>query len=308
MPPTTTRRATKRAPSPARPAPATPPFARIESGGCAAELRIGDCVAGMRAMEPSSIDAVVTSPPYNIGIKYGTYKDARPREEYLAWIRSVGDEVARVLKEDGSFFLNVGNKPSDPWIAWDVVSRLRDRFTLQNTIHWIKAISIARDDAGPQSGLPADLSVGHYKPINSERFVNDAQEFVFHLTKTGDVKVKRLAIGVPYQDKSNIARWAHTGKKDLRCRGNVWFVPYDTIQRRDKDRPHPATFPVKLAQMCLKLHGAGPGSRVLDPFAGLGSTGVAAMRLGADSVGFDLDEGYLKVAEQRLRDEAARRR
>lgn len=278
--------------------PAVSPYAEI--GGT--RLFHGDCVAGMRgALAAESVDCVVTSPPYNIGIAYGTYRDDRPRGEYLAWIEAVGDEVERVLKPGGSFFLNVGNKPSDPWIAWDVVTRLRERFVLQNVIHWIKAISIARADAGPQSGLEADLSVGHYKPINSERYLNDAHEFVFHLTKEGEVKLDRLAIGVPYQDKSNIARWAHTKKKDLRCRGNVWFVPYETIQRREKDRPHPATFPPKLAEMALRLHGVTKKSLVLDPFMGIGSTAIAAQRLGAACVGFDVDAGYLDVAAARLR-------
>ncbi len=273
------------------------PYAEVAG----ARLFHHDCLTGMRAvLRDESVDCVVTSPPYNIGIAYGTYRDTRPREEYLAWIETVCDEVARVLKADGSFFLNVGNKPSDPWIAWDVVSRLRGRFVLQNVIHWIKAISIARAAAGPQSGLEADLSVGHYKPINSERYLNDAQEFVFHLTKEGETKLDRLAIGVPYQDKSNIARWAHTGKKDKRCRGNVWFVPYETIQRRDKDRPHPATFPPKLAEMALKLHGVTKKSLVLDPFMGIGSTALAARTLGAKCVGFDVDAGYLDVAARRL--------
>ena len=260
-----------------------------------AELYLGDCVTGMNThVAEGSIDVVVTSPPYNIGIKYGTYRDDMPREAYLDWIATVGDAIARVLAPAGSFFLNVGNKPSDPWIAFDVVSRLRGKFELQNTIHWIKAISIDGDPT---------VSVGHYKPINSERFLNDAHEFVFHLTKTNDVKLDRLANGVPYQDKSNVARWAHTGAKDLRCRGNTWFVPYETIQRRDKDRPHPATFPVKLAEMCLKLHGATAGTRVLDPFLGLGSTAVAAVRVGATVVGFDVDEEYLAVAAQRIEKE-----
>jgi site-specific DNA-methyltransferase (adenine-specific) len=284
---------------------AAPVFARIESKTRGnAELRHGDCVQGMHSLSEKSVDVVVTSPPYNIGIEYGTYRDDRPRSEYLAWIAEVGGEVKRVLKDDGSFFLNVGNKPSDPWIAWDVVSRLRDTFTLQNVIHWVKAISIEKQDAGKAISLAADLSVGHYKPINSERFINDAHEFVFHLTKEGATKLDRLAIGVPYQDKSNIERWE--GKKDVRCRGNTWFVPYETIQFRDKDRPHPATFPVKLAEMCLKVHGAKKGSVVLDPFAGLGTTAVAAARVGADSIGFDLDEAYLAFAKTRLEEELGR--
>jgi site-specific DNA-methyltransferase (adenine-specific) len=275
---------------------------RIEKGKQSITLHHGDCVAGMKRLSEGSIDVAVTSPPYNIGIRYSSYRDKRPREDYLEWIAEVGREVRRVLAPDGSFFLNVGNKPTDPWIAWDVVSRLRGTFVLQNVIHWIKAISIGKDDAGAAAGLGRDLSVGHYKPINSERYLNDAQEFVFHLTRGGDTKVERLAIGVPYQDKSNIARWAHTKKKDLRCRGNCWFVPYETIQHREKDRPHPATFPVKLAEMCLKVHGAKKGSTVLDPFLGLGSTAIAAAKLGADAVGFDVDVGYLAVAERRIRE------
>lgn len=283
------------------------PFARIASATRGtAELFHGDCVEGMAKLPEKSVDVVVTSPPYNIGIEYGTYRDDRPREEYLEWIASVGAAVKRVLKDDGSFFLNVGNKPSDTWIAWDVVSRLRDTFTMQNVIHWVKAISIEKQDAGKAAGLATDLSVGHYKPINSERYINDAHEFIFHLTKTGDTKLDRLAVGVPYQDKSNIDRWESTGKKDLRCRGNTWFVPYETIQFRDKDRPHPATFPVKLAEMCIKVHGAKPGALVLDPFAGLGTTAVAAARLGVNSVGFDLDEAYLAFAKTRLEEELGR--
>ena len=282
-----------------------PAFARIESKARGtAELFHGDCVEGMRQRPEASIDVVVTSPPYNIGIDYGTYRDDLPRAEYLEWIGQVGAEVKRVLKDEGSFFLNVGNKPSDPWIAWDVVSRLRDAFTLQNVVHWVKAISIEKADAGKAVGLAADLSVGHYKPINSERYLNDCHEFIFHLTKTGATKLDRLAVGVPYQDKSNVERWE--GKRDLRCRGNTWFLPYETIQFRDKDRPHPATFPVKLAEMCLKVHGAKKGSVVLDPFMGLGTTAVAAARLGVSSIGFDLDEAYLAFAKTRLEEELAR--
>ncbi len=274
----------------------------VAAGKGTAQLHHGDCVEGMRRhIKPGSVDVVVTSPPYNIGIQYGTYQDDLPREKYLDWIADVGKEISRVLAPGGSFFLNVGNKPSDPWIAFDVVGRLRALFALQNTIHWIKAISIPKADAGLNAGLAADLSVGHYKPINSKRYLNDAHEFVFHLTHKGEARLDRLAVGVPYQDKSNIARWDKTGGRDLRCRGNTWFVPYETIQRRDKERPHPATFPVKLAEMCLRIAGTGRGTVVLDPFLGLGSTAVAAAWLGADSIGFDLDRQYLEYAEERLR-------
>jgi len=64
------------------------------------------------------------------------------------------------------------------------------------------------------------VSVGHFKPINSKRFLNDCHEFVFHFTKSGKAPVDRLAVGVPYADKSNISRWFHTEGKDKRCSGN----------------------------------------------------------------------------------------
>ena len=96
-----------------------------------------------------------------------------------------------------------------------------------------------------------DLAVGHYKPINSPRFVNDCHEFIFHFTPAGRTPLDRRAIGVPYQDASNIARW-QTGGSNLRCRGNTWFIPYETIQNRDKDRPHPATFPPRVPEYCVR--------------------------------------------------------
>ena len=101
---------------------------------------------------------------------------------------------------------------------------------------------------------------------------NDCHGYIFHLTKSGDVELDRLAIGVEYQDKSNVSRWAGA-RGDRRCRGNTWFVPYKTIQRRDTERPHPATFPVTIPDMCVRLHGVKRARRVLDPFMGLAARG-----------------------------------
>ena len=87
----------------------------------------------------------------------------------------------------------------------------------------------------------------------------------------------------------------------MRCRGNTWFLPYETIQNRDKDRPHPATFPSRLPEQCLRLHGLSRIKLVMDPFLGLGSTAVACARLGLDFVGVELDEEYLKEAIGRVK-------
>lgn len=250
----------------------------------------------------ASVDVVVTSPPYNFDIAYKSYRDDLSRDEYLAWTKRWALEAKRTLSEDGSLFLNAGNRPSQPGAAWEVAQVFRDHFELQNVIHWIKSISIAKDDVGNYPGVTQDISVGHYKPVNSPRFVNDLHEYVFHFTKTGSVPLDRTAIGVPYQDDSNIQRWKKAGN-GLHCRGNTWFIPYPTIQFRSKDRPHPATFPPRLPEMCMRLHGVERIARVMDPFVGLGSTAIAARDLKLPFIGFDIEEEYLDYAKQRIQTE-----
>jgi len=101
-----------------------------------------------------------------------------------------------------------------------------------------------------------------------------------------------MAIGVTHADQSNVGRWG----KDKHCRGNTWFMPYTTIQYRDRDRPHPATFPLELPRRCLKLHGLDRIKLVLDPFAGIGTTLEAAGELGLDAIGYETSEEYVRSA------------
>ncbi len=255
-----------------------------------------DCIEGMGALPEGSIDVIVTSPPYNIGKEYRAYDDNRPRREFLAWLGSVFAECRRVLADDGSFFLNVGGKPSDPWIPTDIALEARDHFHLQNVIHWVKSIAIPCDSVGKACGIERDLAVGHYKPVNSDRYLSSCQEYIFHLTKGGSTPIDKLAVGVEYQDKSNIRRWA-SGAGGLRDRGNTWFIPYETIQT---SRPHPTVFPDKLPEMCIMLHGVDETTVVMDPFMGTGSTAVAAVRLGVRFVGFEIDPDYVDIAQERI--------
>jgi site-specific DNA-methyltransferase (adenine-specific) len=283
----------------ARPRPTRIPL----GGGRAVVLYPEDALPGLaRRVGPGCADVVVTSPPYNIGVRYGRYRDDRPRAEYLAWTGRLADSVAAALAPDGSFFLNLGGTPKDPWLPWDVAREVGHRLVLQNVIHWVKSIAIDRRAAGRSAGLSHDLALGHYKPVGSPRYLHGAHEYVFHFSHRGDVRLDRLAVGVPYQDKSNVRRWRGAGV-DRRCRGNTWFLPYPTIRERARDRPHPASFPPELAEMCVRLHGLARTHLVVDPFVGIGSSAVAAARLGVAFVGFDVDPEYLRVAAERVRRE-----
>jgi DNA modification methylase len=190
-------------------------------------------------------------------------------------------------------------------------------FLLQNTIHWIKSITIdtkrshphlnplpGQGEADAKRHVRAEAAVktfGHFKPINSKRFLNDCHEHIFHFTKSGRVEIDRLALGVPYQDKSNIARWSHTRGSDLRCRGNTWFIPYEDNSEPRKGATASRDFPVQLAEWCVKLHGVSRIKTMLDPFLGIGNSAVAAQRCGVKRfIGFEIDEAYLAETKRRL--------
>lgn len=253
----------------------------------------GDVITVLKTLPNETFDCIVTSPPYNIGKNYGSLvNDKKPRNEYLEWIKNVFEECKRVLKSEGSIFVNIGYSNVDPWIAMDVAQTLRSFLVLQNQMTWVKNISINEN------------SYGHFKPINSNRFMNVTNEVIYHFTKTGNVKLERLAIGVPYVYKCNLTsrKDKEKTKPDVRCRGNTWFVPYKTIQNNKSDRGgHPASYPEDLASMCIKLClGDSKKGNILDPFIGTGTTLVAAKQLGCEGTGIDINPEFLVFARTRI--------
>lgn len=253
---------------------------KIKKGGAFHHLYKNDCLVVLPKLRSYSIKCSILSPPYNIGKKYASYEDQR--DDYLHWVGRWTQEIKRVLDDNGHFFLNMGSKPSQPNTPYEVFQEVCKYFVCQNSIMWIKSYS--EEDSNKEI---VD-QFGHYKPINSQRYLNDTWEFIWHFTKDGNVPIDRLAIGVPYKDKTNLNRGRGNGK-DKRCRGNVWFFSYDTVHGAKK---HPAAFPERLPELCLQLAGIKPGDTVLDIFSGSGTTNAVAAKNSINSVGIELDQGY----------------
>jgi site-specific DNA-methyltransferase (adenine-specific) len=262
-----------------------------------AELITGDAATALNLrtekLKGPWADLTVTSPPYNMGMKYADdVRDKYPWEEYreftLTWLQAVLDAT----KPQGHLFLNVGSFSDNPMLPFRLLNMAEEvGWTLQNTFHWVKALSLKKVDG-------EWYSRGQFSPVNSPRYVNNLQEYVWHLTPKGNSPLDRKAVGVPYQDATNIERWG--SKEPTRCRGNVWVLPYSTIQSSAVQRPHPAPYPLALAEICIKIGGS--PKMVLDPFLGSGTSAVAADLCGVlEFVGIDLSPTYVDSSRERLK-------
>ena len=101
------------------------PHTTLKSSRASLRFYLGDCLDVLSQLPERSVDVIVTSPPYNLGIRYRSYDDTMPRGDYLKWTAEWIQHVARVLSPEGSLFLNVGAKPTDPWTAIDIAHAVR---------------------------------------------------------------------------------------------------------------------------------------------------------------------------------------
>ncbi len=164
-------------------------------------------------------------------VRYLNYQENLSPEEYSSFSLTYMSEVARILAPNGSFFLNLGTNSKNPYLPHEIVLELkRVGLTLQNEIHWVKSISVQEPDG-------KRVTVGPFRPVNSPHFITNCHEYIFHSSHQGDVPLGRLAVGIPFKDKSNIDRFPGNNGKDKRCRGNVWFIRYPTNYNRGACTP-----------------------------------------------------------------------
>ena len=118
-------------------------------------LICGDCLTVLPALEAGTVDVVVTSPPYNLGLSYRDYCDRRNEDEYLDWLIRVASEIRRVMKADASFFLNISGSSSAPWLPFELVVRLRPVAWLQPRDNTLEGVYLTRlDQKGHRLGQP----------------------------------------------------------------------------------------------------------------------------------------------------------
>jgi site-specific DNA-methyltransferase (adenine-specific) len=222
------------------------------------------------------INLIVTSPPYNVGIEYGSHNDAISYDEYLMFTKLWLTKAFDLLADDGRLCLNIPldkNKNGLRSVYADIVAIAKDvGFKYQSTIIWNEQ-NISRRTAWG-SWLSA-----------SAPYVIAPVETIVVMYKH---QWRRKTIGTSTITKEEFIDWTN----------GMW-----TFSGEKKTKiGHPAPFPIELPKRCIKLFSF-KEDIVLDPFLGSGTTLIAAFREGRIGIGIEIDPSYTQLSIERLKKE-----
>lgn len=243
-----------------------------------------DVLKTLKEIDNNTIHLIVTSPPFNIGVKYLDYSDNLPHEQYLTWMKEVWTECYRILVTGGRICINIDatmNLEEDGLIERvhplhvDFTNQLREiGYIYRAEIIWIKQNSPGKKTAW---GSYTSCSNPHIRR-NTEYIIMASKE---------DLKLDGDSM------KSDI-----TPEEFHEWTMSEWiFKPETSV------KGHPAAFPVQLPYRCIKLLSY-VGNTVLDPFNGTGTTTTVAHELGRNYIGIDISPTYCEYARKRIKNDS----
>lgn len=297
-------------------------------------LLLGDALEQLKTLESATVQTCVTSPPYfglrDYGVAGQIGLEETP-EAYTQKLVEVFREVRRVLKDDGTLWLNLGDSYASDTKGGRFKHKLSDKqgTNLGSKIDDVRHLDLAASNLKPKDiiGIPWRVAFalqadGWYlrqdiiwhKPNPMPESVTDrctkAHEYIFLLSKSQHYYFNNKAIMEPSIHAGVIVRSGATlptddvhfqthvkGERlvaDKRNKRSVW-----TVTTKPFKGAHFATFPPDLIEPCI-LAGAMGGDIVIDPFTGSGTTGVVSKRLGRDFIGIELNPTYHAMAQARL--------
>ena len=254
----------------------------------------GDSLTLLREMKDESVELIVTSPPYNVGIHYDVYNDSRPLEDYHQWLGEVCCEMYRVVKPNCNIFINIcdvgvsnrdasgknkigsrGNFYVIPHHA--VVIREMGQCGAQylHPIFWKKP-----SNHSSQFGANARFCGTYPYPRNCH--VPSEVEYILHFRKNG--VWKKVDKSIKERSRVSKERW-------LELSSQIWEF------NGSKNKNHPPQFPIELPLRCIEGWSFVEDT-VLDPFMGAGNTAIACKKTNRNYIGFDISEEYCNLAKK----------
>jgi len=247
----------------------------------------------MKNVASNSVALVVTSPPYFAGKQYeeSLGVDGVPATyfEYLELLHGVFAECKRVLEPGGRIAVNIANLGRRPYrsLSADVTGILQDLgLLLRGEVIWWKGRAAGGSCAWGTFQSPTNPVL---RDVTERVVIASKGRFDRALTPS-----ERAKQGLP--STATISR-----DEFMEATTDLWEIPPESATKVG----HPAPFPVQLPQRLIELY-TFKGDVILDPFMGSGSAAIAAVRTGRHYIGFDTDQGYVKAAETRIREERKR--
>lgn len=283
----------------------------MKKSDLANQIFVGNSLLTLQRIPSSSVDCIVTSPPYfgqrDYGVK-GQIGNEKTPLEYINNLVAIFSECRRVLKDTGSLWLNLGDKYHNGnllGMPWRVALALQDEgWILRNDIIWHKPNAMPHS---AKNRLTTDHEyIFFFTKKNKDYFYDQDAIREEHVTFSENSKMKGGRNhfgkngGTPEKGKnggnSNLhdGRWDQAFHPNGRNKRTVWNVTLSKFRGA-----HFAVFPEKLIEPCI-LAGCPKNGLVMDPFFGAGTTGFVASKLSRKFVGLEINSEYAEIAKNRL--------
>ena len=257
------------------------------------QLHVGDTKEVLANYPDGHFNLAITSPPYNVGKEYETKASI---ESYLEVQKAIVEEIVRVVSDDGS-------------ICWQIGNYIEDGEVFPLDIYYYQMFK----DLGLQLRNRIVWRFGH--GLHASKRFSGRYEMILWFSKSKNYKFNLDSVRIPakYPGKLHF-KGPNKGKPSGNPKGKnpsdvwdvmesdweslVWDIPNVKANHPEKTG-HPCQYPVELVERCV-LAMTDEGDTVLDPFAGVGSALIAALKNKRNAVGVDKESGYIEIAKQRI--------
>jgi DNA modification methylase len=257
----------------------------------------GDSLEVLRLMPDNSVDLIVTSPPYADQRKK-TYGGIHP-DKYVEWFLSISEELKRVLKDDGSFILNIKEKVVDgerhTYVLELILGLKKQGWLWTEEYMWHKR----NTTPGKWPNRFRDSWERCLQFNKQKKFKMFQDEVMIPMGDWADKRLKNLSENDSKRFNSQVG--SGFGKDISKWVGREKAFPTNVLHLASEcsNRSHSAAFPESLPTWFIKLFSE-TGDVILDPFSGSGTTCVAAKKINRQYIGIELQEDYCKIAADRI--------